>query len=149
MPFAGQVVRAGDILTRRGVRARRVAAQSVPNSGTTSISWDTEDDDTDGYITVSSTTVTIPAGLGGIYAVTFFADPATAPATRFICQIVATSTITGMPAAFRSEGAGEDLLSVSAAIPLEAGDTFLCQVFQTSGAAINFTGWLSCYRVGV
>lgn len=60
------------ITGRTGGSWRRVAFQSIPNTTPTAISWDTEDADTDGFLSPSSTTATIPAGLGGVYAVTAF-----------------------------------------------------------------------------
>lgn len=48
------------------VRLRRAANQSQ-GAGEFAISWDTEDTDTNGYWS-SGTTVTVPAGLGGMYS---------------------------------------------------------------------------------
>jgi hypothetical protein len=131
-----------------GCRVRRAANQSISSGSTNTITWDTEDQDTDGFIAVSSTTVTIPTGLDGRYLITFATIPASAPANRFIVQITPTGAGLNLPANFRAAGgAGEDRLSVSAAIPLNAADTFACQVFHTNGSAINFTAWMSCYRI--
>lgn len=150
MPLAGAFVRASDIPGGVGCRLRRAANQSINNVVTTSISWDTEDLDTHGFIAVTSTTVTIPTGLDGLYAITFVPLPAVAPATRFITQVVVTTAITGMATTFRATGgAGENFMYVGITVPLLAADTFLCQVFQQNGAAVNFTAWLACYRMGV
>jgi len=134
---------------RKGCRIRRVANQSVANSSTQTISWDTEDDDQGGFFAPTSTTITIPTGLGGLYAVTFVPDPATSPATRFIANIVPNTALSNYPTNIRAAGNNEDVLSVSGFFPLLAGDSLTFSVFQNSGAADNFTAWASCYRVGV
>ncbi len=55
---------------RCGGRWERVATQSVTGSALTTISWDTETDDTDGFLAVPGSDITIPAGLAGFYVVT-------------------------------------------------------------------------------
>ena len=134
----------------RGVRLRRVANQSINTNSVTSISWDTEDDDTDGFITPTSATVTIPTGLGGLYAITFYATGVlTAAGQRGFGQIIPTSSITGMPTGFRVDlNEEEDSVTVAVTIPLLAGDLFVCRLYHNEGNAVNFTAWLSCYRVG-
>lgn len=54
---------------RRGVRLQKVTQSFSAAAGTEYFSWAVETEDTDGYITTPSTTVTIPAGLGGVYVV--------------------------------------------------------------------------------
>lgn len=148
MPFAGELIRASDIGGDVGCRLRRVANQSVNNITVASISWDTEDQDTDGFITVTSATVTIPTGLGGLYGITFRTLAGALLAGRNFAQIVPTSGITGMPAQIRAPySGGEDSASCTVVIPLLAADSFVCQVFHSQGAAQNFTAWLSCYRI--
>ncbi len=146
MPLAGQVVRASHLQDRFGVTLRRVAVQSVASGGSpSSISWDTQDEDTDGFWSAGAT-VTIPAGGGGIYAVTFRAVALVA--NRAFMQVVPTSGITGTPAEFRTAlDVQEDRGFCSLLVPLEAADTFVCQVFHTTGANVDFTCWLACYRV--
>lgn len=135
------------ITTRRGCRLRR-ASQSIANATTVAINWDTEDQDTNGYITATSTTITIPTGLGGLYAITFNSVIA-AVAGRCFVEIVPTSTITGMPTEFRNYmDVDERRAEVAVTIPLNAADTFVCNVFHTNGSAQTATSWLSCYRVG-
>src|SRR6266540_276541 len=80
-----------------GCRLRRVANQSINNITPTSITWDQEDLDTDGFITSPSTTVTIPAGLDGRFAITVFAQAAANLQNRCYIDIIPTSVITGMP----------------------------------------------------
>ncbi len=74
-----------------GCRLRRVANQSIANITPTSISWDQEDLDTDGFITTPSTTITIPAGLDGRFAITVFAQAAANLNNRCYIDIIPTS----------------------------------------------------------
>lgn len=139
--------RAATAPARRTVRLSR-AVQSIPNATVTAISWDTELEDSDGFIAVTGTTVTIPAGLGGMYAVTV--NVIAAFAGRTFLDLVPTSGVAGMPAQFRvplpvaTEARGH--LTVS--LPLLAGDSFVVQFFHSTGSAINAAAWLSCVRTG-
>jgi hypothetical protein len=153
MPSAGDLVRASDIIVRKGVRLRRVANQSINSGSATPMSWDTEDEDEGGFWT-SGTTVTIPTGLDGLYGIVANVAGAFSEGggARDFIDIVLTAAATGIPDNLRiaSEGAAEDLMMVSACpIPLEAGDSFVVNVFHQTGAGVNFTGWLSCYRIGL
>lgn len=50
------------------LKVRRVSSQSIPGLTATMVSFDTEDSDSSGLVTVPSTTITIPTGMGGTYA---------------------------------------------------------------------------------
>jgi hypothetical protein len=140
------IVRGGSAYGR--CRLRRVAVQSIPNGAATAISWDTEDLDNGGYITATSATILIPTDLGGLYGITFNAVGPTSTTGRYFLSIVPTSTITGLPAEWRSRSDGvETMAVVHVETPLNAGDSFQCKVFQQNGAAVNHTAWLSCARL--
>lgn len=131
---------------RRGCRLRRAANQSINSGAPTAISWDTEDQDTDGFIAVTATTVTVPTGLDGVYTITLQAIGAVT--NRAYAEVAVTSGITGVPTAFRLPlDQTEDRVTVTASTPLAAGDTLVCNVFHLTGSAVNFTAWLSCYRM--
>lgn len=140
------IVRGGSAYGR--CRLRRVANQSIPNGAATAISWDTEDLDNGGYITATSATILIPTSLDGYYGVTFQCVGATSTTGRLFASIVPTSTITGMPAEFRTISAGvETMATVTAEMPLAVGDSLQCKVFQQNGVAVNFLAWLACTRL--
>ena len=127
---------------RAGGSWSRTSGQSVGSGSQTTITWTTEGLDTHGFLTPTSGTVTIPAGMGGLYAitaqlVTYFASG------RCYAQITAAGRIYRTP--FTSPG--EDLVSVSATVPLAAGDTISVAVFHTSGSTIAWTGYLDVYRI--
>jgi hypothetical protein len=150
MPSAGDKIRASDILVRCGCRVRRAAVQSISSGAATAISWDTEDQDTDGFITVTASVVTIPTGKGGLYQITahLVGTGITGSGAAIILDV--TSSPTGYPADFLSRSTRPATVAASpSASPLSAGDTFNVQAFHATGSAVDFTGWLSCYRVGV
>jgi len=133
-----------------GCRLRRAANQSINNVTDTAISWDTEDLDTDGFIVSPSTTVTIPAGLDGRYAITVFAAAAANLLNRCYVDIVPTSTITGLPTILRTvitTGNTDSRYLATVVIPLLAGDTFTVHLFHSIGAATNHTAWMTVSRV--
>jgi hypothetical protein len=126
---------------RAGGSWSRTSGQSVGSGSQTTITWTTEGLDTHGFLTPTSGTVTIPAGMGGLYAitaqlVTYFISG------RCYAQITAAGRIYRTP--FTSPG--EDLVSVSATVPLAAGDTISVAVFHTSGSTITWTGALYVNR---
>lgn len=159
MVAAGQIIRASDdvLLTRVGCRLRRAAVQSISNNTVTSISWDTEDEDTGGFITVTGATIVIPAGnADGEYDITLWVNAqsveATFHATRNYIDLGITAAAAGIPASFRQKiDSVEDQATVTACnIPLVGGDTVTGRYFQDSGSSQNVTAaWISCYRKGV
>jgi hypothetical protein len=151
MPLAGQFVRASDLPNRVGCRLRRAANQSINSATTTSISWDTEDEDTDGFIAVTASTVTIPTGLGGLYAITANCDfQGTITGAAASVSIAPTSGITGYPVDLVSyiDASTNDRGVIGVVIPLLAGDTFVVQCRHVTGSAQNIKAWMSCYRIG-
>ena len=126
---------------RAGGSWSRTSGQSVGSGSQTTITWTTEGLDTHGFLTPTSGTVTIPAGMGGLYAIT--AQLVTYYVSgRCYAQITAAGRIYRTP--FTSPG--EDLVSVSATVPLAAGDTISVAVFHTSGSTITWTGALYVNR---
>ena len=129
--------------TRAGGSWSRTSGQSVGSGSQTTITWTTEAVDTHGYLTPTSGTVTIPAGMGGLYAISVALDAGAALGGRCYAQITAAGRIYRTP--FTSPG--EDHVSVSATVPLASGDTISVAVFHTSGSTIAWTGYLDVYRI--
>jgi hypothetical protein len=133
---------------RTGVAiARFYTNQSIPNgTGTfTAISWDLESTDTDGFITVSSTDITIPSGLGGLYAVTGTVSWATSPGANSTVEFY-NSTTTG---AWRFPvGAATQLPNgFSLVADVAAGDVCQLRLSQGTAAAINVVATLQMWRI--
>ena len=109
----------------------------------TTITWTTEGLDTHGFLTPTSGTVTIPAGMGGLYAISVALDAGAALGGRCYAQITAAGQIFRGP--FTSPG--EDRVAVAVTLPLAAGDTVSVAMYHASGSTISFTGALHVYRV--
>jgi hypothetical protein len=136
---------------RVGCRLRRAAAQSIANNTITPISWDTEDEDTNSFITVTGSTITIPAGYGGLYAlslrVNHQAIETTFHSSRNYCEITPSSS--NIPPFRQKIDSVEDQTAIAVVTPLAAADTIQCNMFQDSGSAQNLAAaWFTAYRIG-
>lgn len=130
---------------RTGVSLRRVANQSIPDAAETAISWDTEDFDSDGFIAVTASVVTVPGGLGGIYSITAGGLFAASPTVRSFLQIRHNG---GTGYYFPGAAPLDRFVFGSITIPLAAGDTLDFLLFQDHTGAQNFTGRAHIYRLG-
>lgn len=133
----------GDDLDRMGCSLRRVAAQALPDAALTVVSWDTEDADTDGLYPGSGTTITIPAGGGGIWSVfaqiTVAANP---PAgLGFVSIQLPGGNTHGIAPIVSNLGAP------SVTVPLSAGALITVSAFADGAAATTMTGEIFAYRV--
>jgi hypothetical protein len=133
---------------RTGCTLRRAAAQTISTSTTTPVSWDTEDADSDGFIAVTGSTITIPGALGGLYAVSFTVLAAADPRPMWLSLEFSTGSRAFTMIDGSTSKATYDL-GVSWVGPLAAGDTFTADVRQSSGGNVNVTGRLNCYRLGL
>ena len=141
---------------RTGCTIRRSANQSIATDTRTNFSFDAEDADTDGFFSPTSTTVTIPAGLGGLYAIGFSASSATTLGTTAMAYISCAGSATQIV----TTGAGANdngfpvvssryYIGCSAILPLAAADTIVAGYYQNNGTSINFTARLTVYRIGI
>ena len=132
---------------RSGVQLARFATQSIPTgTGTfTAISWDVETTDTDGYITATSDTITIPTGLGGLYAISPVLTWASSPGANSSIEVYVNATTSWR----HPIGAGTQMTtcSMSVIVPVAAAQTVQVRVSQGSGGAINITGNLEMWRL--
>lgn len=127
---------------RAGGSWSRTSGQSVGSGSQTTITWTTETLDTHGYLSPTSGTVTIPAGMGGLYAISVALDAGAALGGRCYAQITAGGQIFRGP--FTSPG--EDRVAVAVTLPLAAGDTVSVAMYHASGSTISFTGALYVNR---
>lgn len=146
---------------RTGCRLRRASASSAITSGTThTITWDTEDADTDGFIAVSATTVTIPSGLGGLYACTagiiWSGNPTGGTGVGVWTALKFSIGGTNYAVADHnySNGAnvstgGVYVTGVSATLYLAAADTIQVEVQNGAGTNRTVTGFLHVHRVAI
>lgn len=139
----GSVSSAAVFLTRFGTSVTRVTPQTLPDAAFTPVVWDTEVADFGGLITVPSSSVTIPAGLGGAWSISTTIFAAAAP------------TVLGF-IAIRINGAeatrflfADNIVSATLVLPLVPGDVVSVDVYRDGAAASTMTGSLHVYRVAL
>jgi len=132
---------------RSGVQLARIANQSISSNAATftAVSWDTETTDTDGYITATSDTITIPTGLGGLYAISAVIAWASTPGTNSTIEVY----VNGSTSWRHPIGAATQMTTcaVSVIVPVAAAQTVQIRLSQGSGGAINVTGNLEMWRL--
>lgn len=127
------------------LRIARTAGQAISTTTVTSISWDTETTDTDGFFAATSTTAaTIPSGFDGRYIISVNATFTGAPSTRDFLNLKVGSRIYVFPG-----NATEQTLSGFAAQRMTAGDTVQVSVFQQSGSTRGIQGTLEMERTAI
>ena len=120
------------------LKIRRVASQYI-SGATAYISFDTEDSDPYGFITVPSTTITVPTGLSGLYAIG--------------CKMLTTGSSVSDARYYISSSPTEAIqfnnpaaqANIYATVYLEDGDTVQVSVDEPSSA--NYTGTLWMTRI--
>lgn len=155
-------VRIGNSLAagRTGCTIRKTGNTAVGNVSNSTITFTVEDVDTDGFIAVSSSTVTIPANLGGLYSVACSVTyDSTGIAMTIGVSILANISGTNygysgsvLAANNTPAGTGANIKTSGMAmtLPLSAGDTLTFSTTQSSGSSLNLTGAIAhVYRIGV
>lgn len=131
---------------RTGCTVLRVATQAIADAADAVITWDTESYDSDGFITVPSTTITIPAGLGGLYSITTNGQLPTDPSTASYEYLTIGGTLY-----LRNHAPtiGGRWFNSNVIAPIAAGATITYTVYQDHSAGQNFSaGILHLYRIG-
>lgn len=121
---------------RPSLRAHMAAAQSIPNSTTTTVKFDTNDEDTDSaYSTTTGVFTCVTAGLYLFVVHMAFAANATGTRTHSLLSTGApTQAVPAIvSAAVDGTGHGNAVLLTR----LTVGQTVQFQVAQTSGGALN------------
>lgn len=130
---------------------RRNAVQSIANSTTTCVTFDTKEQDTDATMfTASSTAITIQTA--GMFLITgSVVFPSNATGYRLL-QVAKNPTVSGSGDAVTipsigatafaasstaASSAANNYLSVSAVLPLAVNDVIRLAVWQNSGGALN------------
>lgn len=139
--YATVKARLDDMQTRRGCTVTRSTNQTLTGgSAVDTVTYTTEVEDTNSYIAVTSGTVTIPAGFGGVYAITFSYE--TDAASLNVAEIVAG----GVTYAIEESTDGR---SGTIVVALAAADTISTQLSSPGSAANITSARLSVYRVSV
>jgi hypothetical protein len=105
-------------------------AQTIPTGVTTDITWGTEVSDPDGWTSGGSATLTVPAGKGGRYVITFSGQWAVAVSTGAVAL-----NINGGATFYESTFAGATFYMPTLTVlrTLVAGDTFKISISQSMG----------------
>lgn len=122
-----------------GVRVRNSAAQSIAHNTWTSLTFDTEDRDPDGYHSTSSNTsrLTVPAGLSGWYGYAGAAEIQNGTNQVGIRVLRDGATRVGSEDLRDQTSSNPTRVQTSGYIYLEANQYLELQVWQNSGGALN------------
>jgi hypothetical protein len=121
--------------------ARGITAQNLPSGAATLLNFNLNLFDTSGFAP-SLPSVVIPAGLGGLYALTASVEM-TATGTRNFGTIL----INGSRFVRSSLDPGEDFIGISGTRTLAAGDSITVDAFQNSGGLATMIGELWLFRL--
>jgi hypothetical protein len=130
--------------TRIGGTWKRNAAQTISSGGVTLVLFDTETADTSGFLTPPSAQATIPAGLGGTYAIAAQVQYAIAALGLNLVRITAGGIVYDFPG---TTTAGYQAGGVT--VPLAAAATVKIETFHSNGANQNIIAAnLALTRIG-
>jgi hypothetical protein len=124
---------------RTGCVLQRAAAQTISATTVTTILFDSEILDSDGFITAPSGTITVPSGLAGVYAVSAALSWSAAGTSGSYMTITAPAG-RAWPQEFTSTQIGN-----STTVGLAAGDTVTLSVYHVVGGTV--TAHLEMYRL--
>ena len=148
---AGAGVRIGHTTSagRTGGTWTRSGNQSINNGTETAITFTAESFDSDGFLTPTSGSVTIPSGLGGIYAFdvayTWETSVPTLGAQGVRVGSTPRITLNGL-----GSYSGSTRVGYSGTIVVAAGDVVTFFTVQNNGSSKNITeATLNFYRLGV
>jgi hypothetical protein len=128
---------------RRGFKLQRAANLSIANNTLTTVTWDTEIVDSDGFFSAPGTTVTVPTGLTGVYGITLQVSWGASVGTAAFFGL----TMGGVT--YRLPCINETAFGMTIVGDLTATNTITGSVYQLSGGAVNMTGYLLGYRLGL
>lgn len=134
-------------LARVGGRWRSAAGVLIGGGGgSNTFVWDTEDADSHGFGAPGGSVLTIPAGLGGIYAYTFLLDGTPLGSGNFGFQLSMNGGDVGWYSFTRSQTPkGTNTITLL----LAPGNTLGAKLWQTSGVTHNLPGTVELWRVSI
>lgn len=133
-----------DAHDRAGCTLRRLASMSLTGGGETTITWDTEDADTSTFYPGSGSTITVPAGMAGIYGVTCRVVTATAASAGCSLRIQM-----GGNAYLLDRATSSTVFTASLISPMSAGGQVTAS-FVNTGTTVNLSSAIIYfYRVSI
>lgn len=137
---------------RAGGQFRRASNQSITTATLTAITWDTVDADSDSFHSGSTfTTVAIPTGLGGWYAVqlrVLWDGTAVAGTSSTVHYITVSGADTALGSSLDGSSSTQGRWASSTLI-LAAGATVGWKVYQASGSSHNITAGFDIVRLAI
>lgn len=120
-------------------------AQTIPNNTATTLLWNSEEYDTDGFhsTTTNTSRLTVPSGKGGYYLVTFAQSWAPNATGLRAYRILKNGSIYRLGTDYIGNSTVYVGNRITCIVPLSAGDYVEAVVRQTSG------GDLDCFNDGV
>lgn len=126
---------------KKGCTLRRVALQTLNDATVTTISWDTEDEDTSDMWSGGGN-ITIP--YTGLWAATLSVD-LTTTAGRTYLELENFGGFTSVRSPIEDTGGTRG--SITAIAPMNESNVFSCKVFRDAASGGTMTARLTCYRV--
>lgn len=124
----------------------RAATQSIPNNTATDIVWDTETQDLDGWITVSTATLTAPATGAYVFAVEIDAAVALQTGAPPSMEIYSPSATVIAGGGFPVDNTNF-LYQWGGVAYLRSGQTVKVKLTHTQGGAVNVTAKIVILRI--
>lgn len=139
--------READSTTRTGVTLERTAF-AIASSSATDVTWSSETADTDGFIVAngSNSVITVPAGKGGIYAITASGSWSSA-FTEYRQLIIRRNGLTAWTLPLTFDNLLTQQWGACVVVPLVATDTIQLALLQFNASSQNTSAHLDMYRV--
>lgn len=128
-----------------GVKLRRAALQTLTSGVQATISWDTEDFDTFRFISAPGTTLTVPAGLGGMYLLSYVVTPSSGSLLSHVLEL----NLNALREAIAIPELGIGHAVTWGPRELAAGDTIVIKETQSSGSDRNITARLVLQQISI
>lgn len=125
------------------------AAQSFTTATAADITWGTEVSDVDGWTSGGSATLTVPAGWGGRYSVTYAGLWASTPGATNAVYCTIGGTILYAAPGVAVPGSTPVPVTISFTRALADGNAIKFPAYQSSGGAVNLTSRLEIVWLGV
>ncbi len=130
-------------LNQPTLKIQRVATQGILGSNAGTISWDQEDDDPQGFFTPTSTDITVPTGLGGLYAIGVRISQTSAGQSAVRISVNSTSNVVAADQSL----AGGEFVGTGTNVYLQPADVIRVRVNNLETTSRSYTGILWMTRL--
>jgi hypothetical protein len=119
---------------RTGASVERIAGQTIPNATATTVTYNAESFDSDGFIAPGGSTFTIPAGLGGLYVISMSGAFLGTGGNGYVRLRGSGALSHFFPVDWTNYGA-----NITFVVARSPGDTLFFDVWHSSGAGRDLT----------